>query len=121
MVQDDIGIYLDFLIMKSTDCRKVFLACSVFCANRSFLIEFAQIIHIINSVADIFLRCALISRRQPDLCNSKFVKVRSFCRTALPPQSVIREVPFKILHHGFVLYNKHQLLFLSFACFTTII
>ena len=55
MVEDNIRENPDSVVMEGLNCLKILLFGAVFCADSALLVEFAQIIHIIDTVADIFL------------------------------------------------------------------
>ena len=122
VVEHNIGKNTDAGCVESPNRLEVFFFGSVLCADRSLLVKLPEIIHIVNAVTHVLLRGALVGRGQPDLRDAQRGQVFRLRGTALPPQSVIRQIPFKILHHGFVLTHHipsfHCLM--SFARFTTI-
>ena len=106
VVEHDIPENADPRLMESADRREVFIFGPVLGADRSLLVKFAQVIHIINAVAHILLRGSLVGRRQPYFRDSEFGKPFRLGGAALPPQSVIGQIPFKVLHHRFVFSNR---------------
>ena len=113
VVEHNVGKHLDAGIVEGPDRLQIFFFRAVFGPYRSFLVELAQIVHIINTVAHVFLRGALVSRRQPYFADPQRCEILGLSGTALPPESVIRQVPLKILHHGLVvcfLYHNSSVL-----------
>ena len=107
MIQYDIGIYLYAVFMQFLNCRKIFLAGSVFCGNTALLVEFAQIIYIIYAVADIGCSgLSLIGRRHPHSADSVFRKGRSVVSELIPQTGILVKIPFKILHH-YTFFDTH--------------
>ncbi len=102
VVQDDVREHLYPGSLQRPDRFQVFFLRSVFGTHCALLVKLSQIIHIINAVADIILAGSLIGRRQPDLRDPEIMQAFRLGRTALPPEAVIRQIPFKILHHCFI-------------------
>ena len=119
VVEHDVAEHADAGGMKGTDCIEIFFFRAVFCTDRSFLIELSEIIHIINAVANVILRDSFVGGRKPDLCNPEGGKVICLRSAALPPQPVVRQIPFEILHHRIVIFQRIPPLSVDFACFTT--
>ena len=65
VVEDDISEDPDLVVMESPDCLEIFLFGAVFGADSILLVEFAQVVHVVDAVADVFLGCPLICRRKP--------------------------------------------------------
>jgi hypothetical protein len=53
MVQNDIRVHLQTVGMQVVNCLEIFIAGSVFGFDASLLVEFAQIIQVIYTIADI--------------------------------------------------------------------
>ena len=120
VVQNDIGKNLDAVFVEGADGLQIFFLGSVFGADRALLVELAQIVCIINAVAHVLLRGALIGGRQPYLRNTQCGKIARFGGAALPPQTVVRQIPFKILHHSLIgTHHIPSFSSMSSACCTT--
>ena len=100
VVEDDIGKDPDPVVMESPDRLEIFFFGAVFGADSTLLVKLAQVIHVVDAVADVFLGSPFIGGRQPHIRNADPVQVLGLGGTAFPPQSVIGQVPFKILHHS---------------------
>ena len=70
--------------MQRFDRSQVFCFGSVFCADGTFLVEFAQIIEIINTVACIIRPCRFVGRRSPDGRDAQFLQMLGILLQAIP-------------------------------------
>ena len=52
MVQDRIYIDNDVMLLGGIDQFEQFFLCSILCANRPLLVKFAEVIEVVNVVAD---------------------------------------------------------------------
>ena len=102
VVEDDIREDPDPVVVEGPDCLEIFLFGAVFGADSVLLVEFAQVIHVVDAVADVFLGCPLICRRKPYIRDADSVQALCLGGAAFPPQPVVRQIPFKILHHSSV-------------------
>ena len=55
VVEDDICEDADVVVVESPDSLEVFFAGAVFGADSALLVKFAQVIHVIDAIADVFL------------------------------------------------------------------
>ena len=99
VIEHDIRENTDPDLMKSPDRVEIFLFRAVLGAHCTFLVKFPEVIHIIDPISDIILGRSFVGGRKPDICDADSVEVFRFCGTAFPPKPVIRQIPFKILHH----------------------
>ena len=106
VIEHDVRIYLDTGLMKGLDRVQVFLLCSVLRADGSFLVEFSQIVHIVDAVPHVLLRGALVGRRQPHRCDSEIMQLACLGSAALPPEAVVRQIPLEKLHHCFICFHS---------------
>ena len=106
VVEHNVCYHPDISIMKGLNCLEIFFFCPVFCPDSSLLVELSEIVHVINTITDVFLRSALVSGWKPYLCDTQCGEVLCLCRTAFPPQAVVRQIPFKVLHQSFVIHQK---------------
>ena len=89
MVQDDIGDDVNPGLVERIDSREVFILRAVLCGDASFLIELAQVIHVVDAVSNVLSPLmALVRGWKPDAFNPQIRKVvrRSSNR---PPQALI--------------------------------
>ena len=72
VIQNDIGEDVDPRVVKSLYCFLIFFLGPVLCADRVLLVELAQIIHVVDAVADVILFRCLVCRRKPDVRYAQF-------------------------------------------------
>ena len=73
VIQNDIRVDIDSRFVKSLNCFLIFFLGPVLCADRVLLVELAQIVHIVDAVADVILLYCLVSRRKPDVRDTQFL------------------------------------------------
>ena len=112
VIQYDVGEHLNAGLVESVDGSKVFLLGAVFGSDGALLVELAQIVHIIDAIAHVRLAGALVGGWQPNLGDAQVAQIGRLGCAAPPPQAVVGQVPFKVLHHCIV--NQHISHFLSF-------
>ena len=112
VVQDDIRVYADACVVEGLYRLDIFLFGAVLGPDGSLLVELAQVIHVIDAVSHVVLRCALVGRREPDIGNAVLCQAFGLGSAPLPPETVIGQIPFKILHHGLIISHVLSPLFL---------
>ena len=102
VVQNDIRDDLDAPAVELADQGKILILAAVLGVHGSLLVEFTQIVQIIDTVAHIVHTAeALIGRRQPHIREAQLLKLGSQLLQTPPVHGIRRQVPFKALEHGF--------------------
>ena len=100
VVQHDVAERLDTCIMEGIDGSLVFFLRAVLRADRSLLVELAQIVGVVDAVADIHpAGRALVGRRQPDGCDAIVGKELRILGDAAPGRAIRIEIPRESLQH----------------------
>ena len=100
MIQNDIRIYMKSGLVACMDRRVVFIFRTVFCPDRSFLVELAEIIYIVDTVAYVIYAIhGFICRRHPDGCEPHGFQCGCIFCQLIPERSVGRQIPLEILQH----------------------
>ena len=103
MVEDRVGIDLDTGCLEGRHRGQIVGLGSIFCTNRTFLIELAQIKHVVHTVANITTAAnALISRRQPQRRNTSCRQLTCPVGNLFPQVAIVGRIPVEILHHDTV-------------------
>ena len=89
-------------------CHELFL-CTPFCCLSSLLIELAQVIQIIDIVAVARGRGSFASGRDPDVVDTGSFELGDVVVEPNPMLMVVRNIPFKALHHGHILRSRSLL------------
>ena len=71
MVENDIGHWLNPSIFEGLDGLKIIFFEAIFGANRSFLVELAQIKEVIDPVPNVIVRSSFKGRWHPDFTNAQ--------------------------------------------------
>ena len=107
MVQDDVRKHGKPRLMQRLYGRKIFVFGAVLRGNASLLVKFSQIVKIIDAVAHVRppLR-PLIGGRQPYVGKARLLQMRRIRRGPFPVPGVFRQIPFKVLNHGFIFIHE---------------
>nr|WP_288559153.1 hypothetical protein [uncultured Victivallis sp.] len=113
VIQDDIGVDLQAVPVAGPDCGKQLLQGPVLGRDGAFLVEFAEIIQVIDRITDVLRSgISLVTGRNPDARDSRRSQLRRLLLQLLPQHSG-RQIPFEKLHHRTV--SAHVLLLMAFS------
>ena len=100
VVEDDVGAHGDPRLMQGVDGGQVFVLRPVLRGNRALLVEFAQVVQVVDAVADVIETVvSLVGGRQPDNRDAQVRdRLRVLCQVA-PVARIRRHVPRESLQH----------------------
>ncbi len=93
-----------------------FLACAVFGTHGSLLVELSKVVKVVHTISHITASASLVCRRNPHCRHSDVVQMFSVFFQLFPKFTVVRQIPFEILHHNSILHT-----FFHFYCYTIFI
>ncbi len=103
VVEDDVGEDAQAVRAQCADRAQIVAARPVFRRYRAFRVEFAEIVHVIDAVADVCVtRLSFVRRRQPCHRESGGGEVLRLRRNPIPQPVVVRQIPFEALQHRLV-------------------
>ncbi|MNE33709.1 hypothetical protein D3C80_1273960 [compost metagenome] len=112
MVHNEIDVDRDAVLQALGNRLDQLLLRAVFGPDRTFLVEFAQIIEIVHPIPGVLAGDGLGYRRNPDRIDIGCLDIRGHLSQPLPVLSVRFNMPLKKLHHRMVSLHLYNLLYM---------